>query len=69
MPRLDRLVVAWASVVVASTCLVLVVLGLTVAEVPGHRAPVWVGAGGVLVVLSIVVALVQFRRAARAPRD
>lgn len=69
VPRLDRLAVAWASAGTAAACAVLVVLGLSVPGLPPHRAATWVGASPVLGVLAVVVAVVQFRLAARSPRD
>ncbi len=65
VPRIDRLVLGWAGTVVAVTCAVLIIIGLAV---PGVRSSVWVGGGVVLLVASAVMAIVQFRAAARAPR-
>ncbi|WP_144715124.1 hypothetical protein [Curtobacterium pusillum] len=69
VPRFDHLAVAWATVAFASGCAVLVLLGLVVPELPEYRAGAWVGVGAVLAAFSIVVAAVEFRRAARSPRD
>lgn len=69
VPRLDRLAVAWASAGTAAACAVLVVLGLTVPGLPPHLAATWVGASPVLGVLAVAIAVVQFRLAARSPRD
>lgn len=69
VPRLDRLAVAWASVGTAAACAVLVVLGLAVPGLPSHRAAIWIGGSPVLGVVAVVTAIVQFRVAARTPRD
>lgn len=66
VPRLDRLVLAWAGTVVAVTCAVLIVTGLAV---PSVRSSVWVGGGVVLLVAAAVMAILQFRIAARTPKD
>lgn len=67
VPRIDRLTVAWGSVVLGSTATVLLILGFALPDIPQHRTSVWVGAGAVIVAVSAVVATVQFRRASRAP--
>jgi hypothetical protein len=69
VPRLDRLATAWASAAIAAACAVLVVLGLTVPGLPPHRAATWIGGSVALGVLAVVIAVVQFRVAARTPRD
>jgi MFS family permease len=69
VPRFDHLAVAWASVVMASVSVVLVLLGLVVPGLPEYRASGWVGVGAAIAVFGAVVAVVEFRRAARSPRD
>ena len=68
VPRIDRLTLAWGSVVTGSVAIVLVLLGVALPDVPQHRVSVWVGGGGAVALVSVVVAVVQFRRAASAPR-
>lgn len=69
VPRTDRLVVAWASVGVAVACTVLLVLGLSVPDLERPQAIAWVGPGGILGLLALGMAIVQFRIAGRTPRD
>jgi hypothetical protein len=64
--RFDRLVVARGSAAVAVVCLLLVLLGVTVDDVPEVRASTWVGGGGFVAVFAAVVAVVQSRRARTA---
>ncbi|MFJ3384606.1 MULTISPECIES: hypothetical protein [unclassified Curtobacterium] len=66
---IDRVALGVVSSVLAAGAAVLVVLGLTVPGVPSHRVAVWVGAGWLVAVVAAVVAVVQFRAAARTPRD
>lgn len=68
VPRIDRLAVAWAATAVAVAALVFVVLGLFLPGVSGHRTGMWVGPGSLVAVIAVVLAVVQFRAAARAPR-
>ncbi|MCJ1715042.1 hypothetical protein [Curtobacterium sp. VKM Ac-2922] len=69
VPRFDRLVAAVTALVLAFGAAVLVVLGLTLQTITADRSAVWVGAGWFVAVIAAVVAVVQFRAAARAPRD
>lgn len=69
VPRLDRLVAAWASGAVAAACAVLATLGLTVPGTEHYRVAAWIGGGVAFGVISLVMAIVQFRIAARTPRD
>lgn len=66
VPRVDHLVVAWGSVCVAVTCTTLAVIGFTVADLPEYRTIAWVS-GSFFALFSAVVAVHQFRSAARAP--
>lgn len=69
VPRFDHLAVAWASVVMASSFIVVLLLGLAVRGLPEYRASAWVGVGGAAAAFAAVVAIVEFRRAARTPSD
>ena len=66
---IDRVALGVVSSALAVGAAVLVVLGLTVTGIPSHRVAVWVGAGWLVAVVAAVVAVVQFRAAARTPRD
>lgn len=66
VPRVDRLLVAWASVVVAVVCTGLSVAGFTVPAVPYRLAAVWIGPGSLFAALAVVMAVVQFAVAERA---
>lgn len=68
VPRLDLLVGAWASIAVAAPCVALAVVALAVVGLPESQRAAWV-AGGVLGVFSALLAILQFRLAARTPPD
>lgn len=68
VPRLDHIVAAWAAAVVAVACAALAVTGLTVESVPESLRAAWI-AGGVTALFSALLAVHQFRSAARAPLD
>ncbi|MFK4481857.1 hypothetical protein ABH929_000587 [Curtobacterium sp. AB7] len=68
VPRIDHLVVAWASASVAVICTTLAVIGFTVPDLPEYRTVAWIG-GSFFGLFGAVVAVHQFRAAARAPRD
>jgi hypothetical protein len=69
VPRIDRLLVAWASVFIAVSCAVLSVAGLTVHGLPERLFAVWIGPGAILAALAVVMAVVQFALAERTPPD
>lgn len=69
VPRTDRLVVAWVSVGVAVVCTALLVLGLSVPDLERPQRIAWIGPGGIFVLLTLGMAIVQFRIAGRTPRD
>jgi hypothetical protein len=65
VPRLDHIVAAWAAAVVAVACAALAATGLTVESVPESVRAAWI-AGGVTALFSALLAVHQFRAAARA---
>jgi hypothetical protein len=65
VPRVDRLLVAWASVFVAVACTGLSVVGFTAPAVPDRLAAVWIGPGSLFAALAVVMAVVQFAVAER----
>lgn len=68
VPRIDHLVVAWTALAVAVCCVVLAVLGLTLADLPDYRSTFWTF-GAVFAVISVAVAVHQFVVARRSPHD
>ncbi|MBO9038486.1 MULTISPECIES: hypothetical protein [Curtobacterium] len=68
VPRIDRLVVAWTALAVAVCCVVLAVLGLTLADLPDYRNTFWTF-GIAFAVISAAEAVHQFVVARRAPFD
>ncbi|PZO58884.1 MAG: hypothetical protein DI639_08295 [Leifsonia xyli] len=68
VPRIDHLVVAWTALAVAVCCVVLAVLGLTLADLPDSRSTFWTF-GAAFGVISAVVAVHQFVVARRSPHD
>ncbi|WXF91389.1 hypothetical protein WDV91_00895 [Curtobacterium flaccumfaciens pv. flaccumfaciens] len=68
VPRIDRLVVAWTALAVAVCCVVLAILGLTLADLPDYRSTTWTF-GAAFAVISAVMAVHQFVVARRSPHD
>lgn len=68
VPRIDRLVVAWTAFAVAVCCVVLAILGLTLADLPDYRSTTWTF-GAAFAVISAVMAVHQFVVARRSPHD
>jgi hypothetical protein len=68
VPRIDRLVVAWTALAVAVCCVVLAILGLTLADLPDYRSTFWTF-GAAFAVISAAVAVHQFVVARRSPHD
>lgn len=68
VPRIDHLIVAWTALAVAVCCVVLAVLGLTLADLPDYRSTFWTF-GAVFAVISVAVAVHQFVVARRSPHD
>lgn len=68
VPRIDHLVVAWTALAVAVCCVVLAVLGLTLADLPDSRSTFWTF-GAAFAVISAAVAVHQFVVARRSPHD
>lgn len=68
VPRIDRLVVAWTALAVAVCCVVLAILGLTLADLPDYRSATWTF-GAAFAVISAVMAVHQFVVARRSPHD
>ncbi len=66
-PRFDHLVAAWASATVAVACATLAVVGLTVESVPESLRAAWI-ASAVFALFATLLAVGQFRTAARTPR-
>ncbi len=69
VPRIDRLLVAWASVVVTVACVSLTVAGYAIPTLPERIAAVWIGPGALFGALALVMAVVQFALAERTPPD
>ncbi|MEK6342866.1 MAG: hypothetical protein V4737_03360 [Curtobacterium sp.] len=69
VPRIDRLLVAWASVFVTLACVTLTVAGFAVPTLPERLAAVWIGPGSVFGALALVMAVVQFALAERTPPE
>jgi hypothetical protein len=69
VPRTDRIVVAWASAAVAGACAVLVVLARTIPDLGRPQEIAWTTAGPALGALSLAMAIVQVRVAARTPPE
>lgn len=69
VPRIDRLLVAWASAVVTVACVSLTVAGYAIPTLPERIAAVWIGPGALFGALALVMAVVQFAVAERTPPD